>query len=344
MICMIKLGIICPSEIAFRRFMPALEGFKDKIVFVGIAMPSASERFSAIPSDDVLDKVLQEEKNKALKFVVTYGGKLFKSYDEIVKSNEIDAIYIPLPPALHYKWAKIALENGKHVLVEKPSTISGKDTEELVEIAKQSNLALHENYMFAFHDQLSFIDKYIGDGNIGDVRLYRISFGFPKRQSGDFRYIKSLGGGALIDAGGYTVKYARMLLGETAKVLYAKLNYTDEYDVDLYGSGALTNNRGDVVQIAFGMDNEYKCELEVWGSKGTINSGRILTAPAGFVPKMTVIKGGVSEVVELPSDDTFSKSIQRFIDCVENENVRNENYGVINNQARLFDEFLSKAK
>ena len=189
-----KLGIICPSEIAIRRFMPAFQQCGD-FEFAGIGVFSKKERFGAIEiSDDMFQDALQKEKEKAQVFIDRYGGKLFDSYASIATSPDIDALYIPLPPALHFRWAKLALENGKHVLVEKPSTTSAFDTKELVKIASERNLALHENYMFMFHEQLDAIENIVNSGEIGDVRLYRISFGFPRRAANDFRYNKALGG------------------------------------------------------------------------------------------------------------------------------------------------------
>ena len=337
---MLKIGIICPSEIALRRFMPAL-GKIEGVEFVGLGVPTATERFGeSLPFQELVDEILNEEKNKAQIHVEQFGGKIFEGYATIASSPEIDALYIPLPPALHFKWAKFALENGKHVLVEKPSTIKATDSAELVEIARSRGLALHENYMFQFHDQLSAISNFVESGEIGDVRLYRLAFGFPKRAEGDFRYMKALGGGSLLDAGGYTVKYATMLLGETVKIVHSHLNYTDEYDIDLYGSATLVNDKGVTAQIAFGMDNSYKNELEVWGSKGTIYSGRVLTAPDGFVPNMVVRKGNDEEIIELPSDDTFGKSIQYFLDCITDEAIREVSYTAIVKQAELIDRIL----
>lgn len=341
---LVRVGIICPSEIAYRRFMPAILSLKKDIIYVGLAIPCSKEIFLESPNQEKIDRVLNQEKEKAQLFIDNYGGKLFYSYESIVSSNEIDAIYIPLPPALHFKWAKKALEYGKHVLVEKPSTISENDSLELIRVANSKHLAIHENYMFVFHNQLKAIEDFVESGEIGEVRLYRISFGFPKRQTGDFRYIKSLGGGALIDAGGYTLKYASMILGKSTKILYSMMNHTSEYDVDLYGSGALCNDAGDVVQISFGMDNEYKCELEVWGSKGILLTGRVLTAPVGFAPKMIIKQGDSVREIELPSDDAFKKSIQYFIDCIINEKVRKKNYQSIAWQAKLFNEFIDKSK
>lgn len=338
-----RIGIICPSEIALRRFMPALQECQD-ITFVGLGVCTKEERFGdSLVSEDVVKKVLEDEHCKAQVFVDQYGGKIFEGYKNIVGSDEIDAIYIPLPPALHYKWAKLALENGKHVLVEKPSTMSLRDTKELTDIAKAKRLAFHENYMFMFHNQLDAIEQIVSEGTIGDVRLYRVCFGFPRRNVNDFRYNRQLGGGALIDAGGYTLKYAARLLGETAKIKYAQSNYIPEFEVDISGSAALVNADGITAQVAFGMDNNYKCELEVWGSKGCLTTGRVLTAPAGFVPTAIIRNGNEERVVDLPADNAFLKSIQHFTKCIKDESVREQNYVTITEQAKLVDEFKENA-
>lgn len=338
-----KLAVLCPSEIAIRRFMPALKKF-DGIEFSGVGINSQEERFGEKkPNQKVIEEMLKVENEKAVVFIEQYGGKVFTSYQDIVTSEDIDAVYIPLPPALHYRWTKLALENGKHVLVEKPSTISFQQTEELVELAKKNNVALHENYMFIFHEQLNHIDELILSGEIGDVRLYRISFGFPMRSANDFRYSKKLGGGALIDAGGYTIKYATRLLGEMAKIVYAQMNNIDGFEVDMYGSAAMVNEKGITAQLAFGMDNNYKCELEAWGSKGCITSGRVLTAPVGFIPKAVIRKGNEDTEIELPEDDAFAKSIQHFIKCINDAGTRDRNYADIVLQAKLIDQFKEVA-
>lgn len=334
-----NLGIICPSDIAIRRFMPALVQCKS-FSFAGIGVFNKEERFGSqkIGQAD-FEQILSLEVEKAKVFTDQHGGKIYKSYEDIVTSPEIDALYIPLPPALHYKWAKMALEHGKHVLVEKPATTSALDSGALVRIAKENSLAFHENYMFTFHDQLISLENIIRSGVIGDVRLYRISFGFPLRATNDFRYVKALGGGALIDAGGYTIRYAASLLGNTARLLCAQSNYIDQFEVDMYGSATLANVDGVTAQIAFGMDNNYKCDLEVWGSKGYLSSGRVLTAPAGYSPTAIIRNGNEERKVTLPSDDAFLKSILHFNECISNETVRQEQFKLILKQAELVDEF-----
>lgn len=339
-----NIGILCPSEIAYRRFLPALE-FIDDANLVGVGVNTPAERYGTnLPEQFEIESMLRGENEKANKMVTEYGGHLFDSYESIVVSPDVDSIYVPLPPALHYKWAKKALKSGKHVLVEKPATISLSDTENLIKVARDNGLALHENYMFIFHEQLDAIEAVINSGEIGDVRLYRISFGFPRRAVNDFRYNKVLGGGALIDAGGYTMKYAIRLLGLTAEIKCANLNFLDEFDVDIYGSATMVNQDGLTAQIAFGMDNDYKCELEVWGSKGTLKTGRVLTAPAGFVPTMTIKKNTEIEERRLPADDAFRKSIEHFMKCSIDKRMREENYKVILKQAQLVEQFSEIAK
>lgn len=336
---MIRIGIICPSEIAYRRFLPALKETTE-FSYAGVAVASKEEWFQEEVSEEKAAAVLGKELEKAEEFQKNYGGEIFDGYETMLASQQIDAVYLPLPPALHYQWAKKALSYGKHVFMEKPFATCRKDAMDLIATAKEKDLALHENYMFAFHDQLSAIREEIKGGSIGDVRLYRVSFGFPRRAAGDFRYNKALGGGAILDCGGYTLKFGAMLLGDTAKVVHARRNYTEEFDVDLYGSAVMENDKGDTVQISFGMDNGYKCDLEVWGSTGSLFTGRVLTAPAGFTPNMIIKTADGEQVKELPADDTFKKSILKFRDCVEQKEEREENYRVIERQAELLEEFL----
>lgn len=329
---MMRIGIICPSEIAFRRFLPALKE-AGCFEYAGVAIASKDEFVGAT------DEILAKERAKAQTFVDSYGGKIYEGYKTLIESDDVDAIYLPLPPGLHYKWAKAALDAGKHTLVEKPCTIALSNTEDLLKEAGEKGLAVHENYMFAFHNQIESVNEIVRSGEIGDVRLYRISFGFPMRAQNDFRYNKTLGGGALLDCGGYTMKYASMLLGPTATLKYAQSNSIEGFSVDMYGSAAMVNDEGVTAQIAFGMDHNYKCELEVWGSKGTLYTNRILTAPAGFVPEVVIRKGNEEEKRNLPADDAFKKSILHFCECIKDADVRKANYETLLRQARLVEQF-----
>ncbi len=302
----IRIGVLCPSEIAFRRFMPALKQV-ESFEYIGLA--AATEReFSGEDND----RVKPSELEKARAFASTHGGRIFEGYEALISSDEIDAVYLPLPPALHYKWGKRVLQAGKHLLMEKPFATSLAETEDLLALAEEKKLAVHENYMFLYHRQLQKVKELIADGTLGEVRLYRMAFGFPKRSGDDFRYKKALGGGALLDCGGYPVRLALELLGKSTQVVQAQLNQPSGYEVDLFGSAVLKNDAGICAQVSFGMDNAYQCQLEVWGSRATLIAPRVFTAGADVSPSLILHFPNDEKKLGLPADDQFLRSIEKF--------------------------------
>lgn len=308
----IRLGILGTSEIAFRRFLPALKKHSE-FEYIGVASRNI-------------------EKTKL--FVESYGGKGYSSYDELLQDKNIDAVYISLPPALHFEWGKKALQAGKHILMEKPFCVNLQQTEELIELAKERNLAVHENYMFMYHKQLTKIKEIIDSGYLGKIRLYRIAFGFPMREKNDFRYNKELGGGALLDCGGYTLKLANYLLGDTTKVVCSNL-VKEDFEVDLYGNATLQNDKGITAQVSFGMDNAYKCELEVWGSKATLKAPRIFTAPDNFDVNLEFIDNNGIKNINVGIDNQFYNSIDYLKKCIIDSSIRVNNYIYIEKQSKL---------
>lgn len=332
----IRIGVMCPSNIAYRRFLPALQNCKD-FEYIGVAYATPEEWFE----NDALGKdtnVLEGERQKADRFKQDFGGRVFAGYENLINSPDIDAVYLPLPPALHYKWGKKALLAGKHIFMEKPFTVSEAQTRELIDLAQEKDLAVHENYMFIYHKQIAEIQRIIKSGELGEVRLARASFGFPFRGADDFRYNKALGGGALLDCGGYPIRIVRLLLGDTVELVDGCLAKSGDFDVDLYGNAVLRNADGCTAHIAFGMDNCYQCRLEVWGSKATLIADRVFTPPADMAPKLVVQSNdGISEI-EVEPDDQFKNSIQKFKECFENVEKRSERYKDIIRQSRMIEE------
>ena len=314
---MIRLGITGCAEIAFRRFLPAASQVD------GLEVVAVAEEYSP-------DKLQLFEKE--------FGLEGLKSFDELISRSDIDALYIPQPPALHYKWAKKALESGKHVLIEKPSTTSYSDSLDLVKTAESNGLALHENYMFTYHSQIGAIKKMLDDKVIGDIRQISAQFGFPMRAQNDFRYNKNLGGGALLDAGGYTLKLATLLLGNTIKVDSAHLNNLDGFEVDMYGNVTVSNDEGTVCFLGFGMDCGYRCSLEVWGSKGRLYTNRIFTAPDTVEPVVYIETADGTTEKKLEKDSHFKHSIEEFLSEISDPEKRSKMYEQILIQSKLVED------
>lgn len=320
---MIRIGVVGCSEIAYRRFMPAVAEI-DSVKVEAVAEEYAPEKLEA--------------------FCNNFGIEGMTSFDDLISREDIDAIYVPQPPALHYKWAKKSLESGKHVLIEKPSTISYRDSKELIDIAKSNNLAFHENYMFQYHRQIKEIKDIISKGIIGDIRLFRADFGFPLREKNDFRYIRNLGGGALFDAGGYTIKLATLFLGDTIRLLSAHSSSIDGYEVDMYGSLMFSNKDNMVFQTSYGMDNSYRCSLNIWGNKGEISTSRILTAPPDLEPEFVIRTANDTKTIKGKKDNSFRHSIENFAYEIEHRDARMDMYRQILLQARLVDEVKNELK
>lgn len=312
---MFRIGILGAADIAYNKFIPALNTVEGAVCG-GVASntPGRAERFA--------------EK---------YGLRLYSSYEEVLGDDNVDCVYIPLPPAFHYEWAKKGLLAGKHVFLEKPSTTAAAQTAELVKLAAEKGLVLQENYMFQYHAQLQAIQKIIASGELGRIRLYRTSFGFPKRGENDFRYNKDLGGGTMLDNGGYTVKLLSLLLGDSMRLLSAHLDMEEEKDIDIFGSAQFVNAEGVVGQAAFGMDCQYQCSLEVWGSRGRLTTGRIYTAPAGAPVSAVIEDAHGSRQIGLPQDDHFARSIEMFIKAVSDEEVRSSMYNALLRQSELVE-------
>ena len=329
----IKIGILGPSEIAGRRFAPAVLK-SEHFELAGVACADSSE-WSDKPLEN--DEVLLNELKKAHDFADKFNIDCFDGYEKLLASDA-DAVYIPLPPGLHYRWAKRALEAGKHVLLEKPFTTSLRESRELVALAEKNGLAVHENFAFLFHTQIGKIDELIKSGTLGELRLIRAAFGFPYRGSGDFRYDKALGGGALFDCGGYPLKLADYLLGGAARVVASKLCNAREHDVNVFGSAVLMNENGETAQIAFGMDNSYNCDLEVWGSEAYLSTGRVFSPPADYEAIVTVKRQNTEEKIVIEADDQFLGSAECFFESVTDIRARRESYKEILHQATLFDD------
>ena len=317
-----RIGILGTADIAFRRFLPALR-LCPEMAYAGVASRTVE---------------------KTQRFIEAYGGRGYTSYEELLADESIDAVYIPLPPALHYSWGKKALLAGKHLFMEKPFTTDLSETEELLHLAEERDLVVHENYMFLYHSQLQKVKELIENGALGELRMIRAAFGFPKRGEGDFRYDKALGGGALLDCGGYPVRLALELLGMDAKVTQARLIRPEGYEVELFGNAVLENEGGLCAQVSFGIDNAYQCQLEVWGSKATLIAARIFTAGPELKPPMLLRTSTGEEAVETEADDHFKNSLWQFQRCEKDRVLRDRRRSSIRQGQALIEQIALRGR
>ncbi|MEW6602128.1 MAG: gfo/Idh/MocA family oxidoreductase, partial [Nitrospirota bacterium] len=139
----------------------------------------------------------------------------------------------------------------------------------------------------------------------------------------DIRYSKDLGGGALLDAGGYVVKAVQMFLGPDLKLGGAFLRYDELLGIDVYGGAIFMNSKDQIAHVSFSFDNFYQCNYEVWGSKGKIMVDRAFTPPPDFSPKIILEKQDHKELFIIKPDNHFINILKVFYrSIIENDYSR----------------------
>ena len=320
----VNIGVLGVASIAKRSVIPAINSLPRQFKLAGIASRDLS---------------------KAELVAAPLGCKAYGSYKSLLVEPSIDAVYIPLPNALHFASVITALENGKHVLVEKSLGSTLDEVEKIVEVARARNRVIMENFQFRFHSQLSTILQLVKTGAIGDLRSMRVSFGFPPFADPDnIRYRADLGGGALLDAGAYPMKLAPFFLGDDIGVAHATMAHDRQKGVDVWGAGTLQQRNAPLCcHFAYGFDHYYQCSLELWGKSGKLSANRIFTAPPEFSPRLLIeTRDGIDERI-LPADNHFEKMLAYFYTLITGPIPLEEEYTQTIRQAKLIQDFKARA-
>lgn len=142
-------------------------------------------------------------------------NKFYGSYEELVKDPNVDVIYVATPHNLHFENTIMALENGKHVLCEKPFGVNSSEAKKMIAKAKEKNLFLMEALWSRFLPNIIKVKELIDSGTIGKVNLLTAYFSFKSPHSNEHRHFNvDLCGGTLLDIGIYNVFISTFLLGQ----------------------------------------------------------------------------------------------------------------------------------
>ncbi|MER5771771.1 Gfo/Idh/MocA family oxidoreductase [Streptomyces sp. NPDC001985] len=290
----VRMGVLGCADIARRRMLPA---------------------FAACPGTEIA-AVAGRDPARTAATAAPYRARAVHGYAELLAEPGIDAVYVPLPLALHAEWVEAALRSGRHVLAEKPLTADPARTAELFALAERLGLALMENVMFVHHGQHGAVRRLVADGAVGTLRSVEAAFTVPRRPDDDIRYRPDLGGGALWDTGVYPLRAALELLGPDPEVLGAALVTAPGFTVDTSGAVLLRAPDGIVAQLAFGLDHAYRNSLTLHGSTGRLTLDRVFTPPAGVPPPARLETAGGVREIPLPADDQVAATVAAFADAV----------------------------
>ncbi len=144
------------------------------------------------------------------------------SYEALIADPAVDAVYIPLPNALHGRWIRAVLEAGKHVLVEKPFAANAAEARELAALAAASGRVVMEGLHHRYHPASVRIEQILASGELGTIQRVEAVNCYLLRDFAGSRYSYTLGGGATMDLGSYIVDTVRVYGGSTPEVVSAQ--------------------------------------------------------------------------------------------------------------------------
>jgi predicted dehydrogenase len=204
--------------------------------------------------------------------------KAYGSYEELLADPQIDAIYNPLPNQMHVPWSIRAAEAGKHVLCEKPISLTVAEAKTLLEVQRRTGVKIGEAFMVRTHPQWLRAREIITSGQIGELRSIQGFFSYFNTDPKNIRNIPEAGGGALMDIGCYPVNISRFLFDEEPIRVFGVTERDPAMKVDRLTSGILDFPSG---QSSFTCSTQlvpYQ-RINIFGTKGRIEIEIPFNAP-----------------------------------------------------------------
>lgn len=286
---MIRYGIMSTSSIS-KRFVEAVSVVNNCEV-------------AAIASRNY-DKASEKAKEWGIQ-------KAYGSYEELISDKNTDVIYVSMVNSDHYRWAKKALLAGKHVLCEKPFTLSEEESEELFKLAEQKKLFIMEAQKEVFLPVIGEVKKIISDGKIGEVTMADFSSSFDPGYNGWF-YDKALGGGPLYGNAIYSIELMDYLFNSGIREITGSCTkggheVEEQFSVNwVLENGILVTNKTSI-----------RCVLphygRIFGTKGYID------IPSYWKARKATVhyNDGTLEEISYPCDYELMYEIEHVNSCIE---------------------------
>ncbi|MEI3612902.1 Gfo/Idh/MocA family protein [Pseudogracilibacillus sp. SO30301A] len=291
----INWGILSTASIAQEQMIPAI-------------LQSKNANALAIASQNGKERIVAE------KFQIP---RAYCTYESLLEDSDIDIVYVPLPNSLHSKWVKEVAKAGKHVLCEKPASLTEKETIEMIKVCEEHNVIFMEAFMYQFHPQHKRVRDIIATDEIGEIKLIHSSFSFLLNEIvGNFRMNRNLGGGSIYDVGCYSIHAIRTITNSEPKFVKAISKNLTGYDVDI--SAIVVMELGNGVQAYFdcAMDMPSRHMYEVIGTEGTITVSKAFITQTDGEGIITVTNKNGLKREEIIYGHSYTLGVEHFSDCV----------------------------
>jgi predicted dehydrogenase len=174
-------------------------------------------------------------------------SKAYGSYEELLADDGIEAIYNPLPNQLHVPWSIKAAEAGKHVLCEKPLSLTVAQAKELMAVRSRTGVKIGEAFMVRTHPQWLRARELVVSGTIGQLRSAVGFFSYFNNDPSNIRNQPECGGGALMDIGCYPIQTSRFMFGEEPSRVFGLIDRDPQLKIDRLTSAILDFPSGQAI-------------------------------------------------------------------------------------------------
>ncbi|MFN2196483.1 MAG: Gfo/Idh/MocA family protein [Anaerolineales bacterium] len=197
----------------------------------------------------------------------------FGSYEDMLASDQIDAVYIGLPNHLHAEWSIKAMQAGKHVLCEKPLALSVEEVDRMAAASRETGCYLAEAFMYRHHPQTRLVRELVQRGDLGEICVVTGAFNFTLHGQDNVRLVPEYGGGCLWDVGVYPLSFAQMVYGGPPERVFGE-QWLGASGIDETFAGQMAYPGGGVAQITSSFRQPFHTDAEILGTEGRLSLTR----------------------------------------------------------------------
>src|SRR6056297_355037 len=239
---------------------------------------------------------------------------VYYSYEELLQDPHVDAVYIPLPNALHMEWVIKALENGKNVLCEKPIALDEFEAESMFHCAFNKKKILMEAFAYIHNPLIHKMKEIIDKGSLGTIKAMDMTFTFDLTpRENDIRWSKSLGGGAMYDLGCYTLHLSRHLAGKEPTDVKSFVKRT-QYGVDESTTVMMNFDNECHATFHVGFTEPFNQYCQIHGSEGSLITPLTFNEKGSL--KYYIQRGKEQSEYSVDSDDNYMLEATHFANVV----------------------------
>ena len=233
---------------------------------------------------------------KAVDFAKKYNiAKVYDDMNDVFTDPEVDVIYITTPHNTHIEFMKKAIENGKHILVEKSITLNSDELDEAILLAKEKGVVIGEAMTIYHMPIYKKLKEILESGKLGEVNLITMNFGSFKEYDMNNRFFnRNLAGGAMLDIGVYALSFIRWFMEETPDRLVSQVKVAPT-GVDEQAGLLLMNQKGQMASVMLSLHSKQPKRGMISCEKGFIE---IMEYPRAWEAVITDTKSGEQEVVK----------------------------------------------